>query len=38
MMSRRNQEEAKANRRTGEKSHQNPEKKATIRRQKRGGW
>jgi hypothetical protein len=36
--SRRNQEEAKANRRTGEKSHQNPEKKATIRRQKRGGW
>src|SRR5215208_5867129 len=36
--SRRNQEEAKANKRTGEKSHQNPEKKATIRRQKRAGW
>jgi hypothetical protein len=36
--SRCNQEEAKANRRTGEKSHQNPEKKATIRRQKSGGW
>jgi hypothetical protein len=36
--SRRNQEEAKANRRTEEKSHQNPEKKATIRRQMRAGW
>jgi len=36
--SRRNQEEAKANRKTGAKSHQNPEKKATIRWQKRGGW
>jgi hypothetical protein len=35
---RRNQEKAKANKRTGEKSHQNPEKKATIRRQKRAGW